>query len=858
MGNIVETVPFDFDELYAGLKAQFEAAGYDTEEGSNTSQLITAMAYFTSMLNVNTAVNINEPLLPLATKRNNVVQDARALGYEIQHKQSYSYYITLKLTAGYSYNIPKYSVFTVGNFKYYYFGNPLTFTNITSDTEIELRVVEGNLYKSSDYPETLSVTSGTVVDEVGNTVPQYFIDIPFIDVEEDGLEVFVTYYDELGQLVNKEQWTKSEQFMIDNDADLSKKYIRLDNISFRTPRLYFKLSGVGEGLRIGSVVDINVLTSNGSLGKIEDITALSAVQHVLKDTTSVINVEVVKISLIAEGAEEESITSIKENAPKFYNSANRAVTKTDYESICNRETVVSDTVVWGGEDEYPKSPGHIWFSYKPSRYSPTYTSTDSFNSIYNLNYGIYTTWDYTIVAEPDWSTQYSTAETYYSGLFLENQEIRSNESNDAGQIVNPGVWDSLDGYKIPTIEFHNRHPIFIDFEYSIEILKYQIVDSKATFNNDVFNIIKGHFLGSTTDEYKLGNYSTEYFHSSLEKRIDNYLSDNSGYNNSVTSKILLTKKNVAVENTLNSYRDIYIPLSVPFEPYFDANGNLITSALPNINTTNFIDYSPVGSPGTDTGQNLSVAWDEVFPVSPTKSDKVISAPVRITQTMPTLVLSAAQNSIDLSVSSADIDSNGNKIELYPDFPSELNGAGPYTYTKTSITLNGVPLTIVSGAPGAGQVRIDNQNNITLGDTISGGETLNISIQRHAGTYYLFNGTKKHIIIHLYIDAGGYSEGSPTADTFDSPKSYLTTIDGIYLYSIDNKYLTTEGYAILSADQLDSYTGSIVKQISTFDYSGSPIKMDLFRRDHYLNLSYLSPNFKLEKNALPRLKKVTFV
>lgn len=860
MADIVSTVPFDFNELYSDIKLKFEESGYDTEEGSNTSQLITAMAYFTSMLNVNTAVNINETLLPLATQRNNVVQDARALGYEIQHKQSYSYYLTLNLTAGYSYNIPKYTEFTSGNYTYYYLGNPLTFTSLVEDTEVTLKVTEGVLYKSAAYPDTLQVTTSTVTDESGNSVPQYYIDIPYTDVEETGIEVFVTYYDDTGTLVSKEEWNKSEQFIVDNDIDLNKKFIRLDNIEFKTPRIYFKISGIGAGIRTGSIVDINVLTTNGPDGAISDISNLSSVTFNIQDTTATADAELIRISLIAEGTDEESIQSIKENAPKFFNSANRAVTKSDYEAICNRQSTVEDSIVWGGNDEFPKAPGHVWFGFKPSRYNPTLTSDNSFNTNYTLDYGTYTDWDYTytpkaLSTDPDgpFEVQLTTSETYYSSLFLENQEIRSNETNSNNELIQPGVWDTLDNFKIPTIEFHNRHPIFIDFEYDINILKYQVVNTKSSINSDVYNIINDFYVGSTSDTFKFGNFETEYFHSSLEKRIDSYLTDTSGYNNAVSTKILLTKKNVSIENTLNSYRDIYIPLSVPFESYFDSGGYLITSVLPDIDTANFLDYSPVSSPDTDIGQDLVVRWDEVLPVAPNSTDKIINAPIRITQTL-TSTLSASQT---LDLSGISIDSDNNIIQLYPDYPSDLETGGTPTYNEVTATLDGSPLIAVTGAPGAGEVQINDFTNITFGDTISGGESLVLSINRHAGTYYIFNTTQKFIMVHLYVNAAAYSDGTTSDNTFSDPKSYLSTSDGLYVYTIDNFYLTTEGYVVLTEDQLDTYTGTIVKQISTYDYNGSPISMDLFRRDRYLNLNYNSPNFKMVKNALPRLKRVTF-
>jgi len=83
MAEIKETVPFSFDEIYDGIADLFADKGYDSPyDGSNLSQLITSMAYTVSTLNANTAVNINETILTLAQKRDNIVQDARLLGYE--------------------------------------------------------------------------------------------------------------------------------------------------------------------------------------------------------------------------------------------------------------------------------------------------------------------------------------------------------------------------------------------------------------------------------------------------------------------------------------------------------------------------------------------------------------------------------------------------------------------------------------------------------------------------------------------------------------------------------------------------------------------------------------------------------
>jgi hypothetical protein len=666
MADITETVPFNFDELYNGLKTKFEEKGYDTEEGSNTSQLITAMAYLTSMLNVNTAVNINETILPLATKRNNALQDARALGYEIQHKQSYSYRLTLALTAG-NHTIPKYSVFTAGAKTYYYMGKQIDITDWNAGNTIEIPVIEGTLHKYTDDP-ALTTTIINVVDDSGVTVPQYYIDVPYADVEESGIEVFVTYYDDYGNLVSKERWYRSDHFMIDADTELNKQFVRLDNIEYRTPRIYFTLAGVGQGVRLGSIVEMNVLTTTATEGAIDDLTAVESITHSIDGAT------VTNIILINEGAEEETIESIQLNAPKFYNSANRAVTKTDYEAICNRQSSVQTSLAWGGDDEFPKCPGHIWFSYLPKTKINRTFSSDTFNYEYLLDSWGDLSWDYTLDSETDetaWNAQWATNEVFYNQRFIQDSEIKSYEYTADGQLIQPGIWDVLDNYKIPTLEFHHRHPMFLDFEYDVNIVRYNITDSKATIHQQVFDTIDGFFTG-TNDSIKMEQFETEYFHSSLEKRIDTVLTDNTGYTNSVMARLLLTKKNVAKENYLAEYRDIYIPMSIPFETYFSADGYLLHNKLPKIDTTGFIDYDDGFAYDVYTDWS-NVDADIANNIKQTSKD-VIVAPIRTTMEESKTISVALETNIEFD-----------RIVVLPDDATTLDDIAPeFTFAKTDV------------------------------------------------------------------------------------------------------------------------------------------------------------------------------
>jgi hypothetical protein len=839
MAEITETVPFNFDELYSELKTKFDEKGYDTEEGSNTSQLITAMTYLTSMLNVNTAVNINETILPLATKRDNVLQDARALGYEIQHKQSYSYILALSFTAG-NHTIPKYSEFLSGDKKYYYIGEQIELTDWVEGEEIELVVVEGELHKYTEDSSSLSVTTTYTKDSTGTEIPQYSIEIPFVDVEEDGIEVFVTYYDDYGNLVSKEEWTRSKTFMIDSDTTLNKEYIRLDSIEYKTPTIYFTLAGVGSGLRVGSIVNMNVLTTSGSEGALENMLDTDSVTH------NIANAEITEISLLSEGAGEESIESIKLNAPKFYNSANRAVTKADYEAFCNRQSSVDTSLVWGGDDEYPKSPGHIWFSFLPATTNKRTFTSDEFNYEYLLDDWGDLEWDYTLDSESDeWKNQLNTNDEFYNQRFLQDSEIKAYEYNDNGQLINPGVWDDLDNYKIPTLEFHNRHPIFLDFEYDINIIRYNITDSKAIIHENLFNTVDSFFTGEN-DSINMEQFENEYFHSSLEKRIDTVLTDDTGYTNRVTTKILLTKKNVAVENENSEYRDIFIPMAVPFENYFENDGSLIYEKLPNIDTSDFIDYGDGNITGVYT--DWSDVENEIQNGISQSSSKLIIASIRASEE-ETVISDGTTLIIEFQ-----------NITIVPDEISQIDsGSGEFTFEKTKIYLNDVlvPYDSINENGFGWSYTSGESDKIELTQTPSNGDIIRVETNPEIGRYHLFNSYKKYIMVQFFVNAVGYGDQGSTKYDFDTPKSYLTTTERFYGFTENEFYLTTEGYAVVLDSELTSESGSKVTSISPSNYIYSTLRMDLFRKNRYLNLNYDTKNFAVLKNVIPRLKRVSF-
>lgn len=896
--QVIKSTPFDFEELYTDLKKRFNDYGYDVAEGSNTSMLMTAQAYLAANINANAAINVNESLLPYAQKRENILNDARALGYEIRHATSYIYDLDLLVEL---YNekvvIPKYTVFTSGEYAYYYMDSDLIINPDPSyNGELEQRIVtvrvkEGLLYKSDDE-EGLNFSIQNNTENYEN----YYIDIPYTNIEQEGIECFVTYYDSYGVYHDHELFYKSDKTMLEKDETLIRKYIRIDDIDYKTPRLYFRYAGSGQGLEGGSIINVNVLETSGSKGEISgDVTCSNPLFTVLSST------------LVQQGQDEESSASIKANAPKVYNSANRLVTENDYESACNRDTRVKLSSVWGGEKEFPIAPGHIWFSFLIPQ-NRTFTEDNSHvwtrDNFENF-------WQYTDDNARD------TALEYYSQNYLMNSSLRSTTKMQDGTILNPGVWDKLDEMHIPTLVYHNRNPLFLTFDYDINILKYLVSDEKSKVHDEIFDIIDSAFKGD--DNIYLEKFNTEYFNASMIKRIDERVTDISGFELSLKNSIILNSKTIAVENENSNIRDIYIPLSVPYEKYFDDYGCLNLDYLPKIDTKNFVQY--MGETGNDLYVDWSAIKEDIDNQVPQKNHKLIIAPIKVKMTF--------RESFDaLEAQTRKLTLRG---EIYPEKITQKNVTEEYQNnyildnTKDGVLSENFELPEMT-TPGAqvllrryrehgdvlediipfapnkvGGWYMNNETEICFSPDIDirAGDEIEVTQNPICGFYYIFNSLKREILVHLLVDGSvngfeqymkgdlkavgkenylfssddfyfystteeylyceaEYDPDQKYAEVKDiTPKSYLYTVDNKYLYTPESYYLTTEGYAVQDPNEVNSYTGSVVREVNENMYRNSPLKADLFFRNRYLNLDYNTKNFQTLKNVIPMLRKVEF-
>lgn len=636
-------IPYNQEEVEQVLKQMLWDKGVTDVlyEGSNISQLSSVISYVISSLNINTAINLQETLLPLATKRMNILFGARQLGYEARPRKSFKYNLNcrptynktdvvrdtnggiiyqdgrevLNIVGTTKFNIPlnHNTKFTCGGYTYYYVGPtiPNFWENITNElitlvtdpdslpvdpdtgADIYLPATEeqvAQIYKTIEVKEgllftpadstSLSMTarSYTTTDGIVKVKQDYII--PYKNIEENGLNVQLTYLNDDADLVTTPRY-QTKQYLIDeNMSHQTDLFARVENIILGLPVIFFQMAEFGNPIRKGTLIEVEVLVSSGNEGEAVGIFKVD------EDGIET-NFEVYDYTILERGLTEETSDSIKENAMVYHNTANRAVTKYDYQAITRRNAIVREASAWGGEEEIPKEKGHIWISCIPK----TQTKTIKYSRNGNEQ-------TYKILIGPP---NFKPAE----GPFLDvpnynNWFMTPSVYDNAGWITTKGQQEELAEYlepfKMMTTEVWYRHPLYVDFELKCDIVKYNVTKSVEQINYEVFNTINSFFITN------LEKFNSEYINSKLQRAIDKQLGISSGITFSIKTTGSLCRNMIdnfnSKLNTLETYECparvsrsvIKCSLAFPFESLFQSVGNtseLVISNLPNIDTSNF-------------------------------------------------------------------------------------------------------------------------------------------------------------------------------------------------------------------------------------------------------------------------------
>ena len=351
----------DFADIKVALKeymrAQTDFTDYDFE-GSAISQILDVLAYNTYYTAFNTNMVVNELFLDSATLRDNVVSLAKQLGYTPKSitapKASVSMALTftgtapaevaLKRGSGFvtNYDGSLYRYILKDNLKVSVANNIATFTDVS-------------IYEGSQ------IVTNIVVDT--NTKSQRFIiDNSGVDINTLSVRVF--------QAVNSSIFKDYKLANNILDIGASDEVYFVSEIEDEKYEIFFGDGVLGKKLEDNNVVEMSYIVTNGTATNGAKTFTFNGLMEDENGTTVTLPFSISSInttSVASGGADIETIDKIKYNAPKFYNSQNRAVTGNDYKAIVrNLYPATSDVIVFGGEDQVPPAYGKVFLSVKPT------------------------------------------------------------------------------------------------------------------------------------------------------------------------------------------------------------------------------------------------------------------------------------------------------------------------------------------------------------------------------------------------------------------------------------------------------------------------------------------------------------
>ena len=492
----------DFDQIKTNLKnylnAQTDFTDYDFE-GSGLSVLLDVLAYNTHYNAYLANMVVNEMFLDSAVKRSSAVSIAKHLGYTpVSARGSVA---NLDIVVTNPTNLP--AVLTMD--RYTPFSSTVdgtTYTFLTTEAKTALRV--GSTYTFSG----VDVTEGTLLSYsyvVADTTPAAKYEIPSEGVDTTTIKVSV-------QTSTSDTTTNTYSLTTDITGldSTSKVYFLGQNPQGRY-QIYFGDGVIGKNLSAGNIITIQYLVATGSVVNVSSTITQSFTAGGTIGGSSNINITVNSNS--TGGANAESISSIKFNAPRVNAAKNRAVTAVDYESLILANFAGAESVsVWGGEDNDPPYYGRVMISLKPySGYTISDSTKESIkNNILKTKQAITVT---PVFVDPTYSYVNLTADINY------NSSITTLSSEQIKALVNTAITD----YFSNSLQKFNK-------DYIHSALINNILDKNSSITSAILtlklqkriiptlnttNIFNGDTAIKFRNSLKPGSILSSYFYISL-------------------------------------------------------------------------------------------------------------------------------------------------------------------------------------------------------------------------------------------------------------------------------------------------------------------------------------------------------
>ena len=346
--NIAE---LDFDSIKNNLKDYFASQAEFTDHdfgGSAISVMLDILAYNTYYNSYYVNMLASESFLDSAQLRDSVVSKASMLGYTPKSSIGAKANVSITVT-------PADAPATITIDKYTQFSSTVNGTSYTFCTSDSTTVTPVNgVYTASGVtlaqgiPLTFRYTANTA-----NTEQKFLL--PNANTDMDTLTVTIQ---ESASDTNTSVYTKATDITTINST--SNVYFVNEHTNGQF-RVQFGDGTLGRKPTTGNIVLLKALVAEGA--DVNGANTFSASGTVGGYST----VSVAVTNAAAGGSDRETLESIKFNAPKTYETQNRAVTTDDYKKIVEGNVSGLDSVsVWGGQDHSTPTFGKVFVSAKPT------------------------------------------------------------------------------------------------------------------------------------------------------------------------------------------------------------------------------------------------------------------------------------------------------------------------------------------------------------------------------------------------------------------------------------------------------------------------------------------------------------
>ena len=366
MAGAIQLTEVDFDQIKQNLVSYLKSTGQFTDfdfDGSNLQVILNLISYQAQLNAYSANMIANESFLASATLRDNVVSNARMIGFLPASARAATSSVDLSFqldAATYTSGFPQ-------------------FLQIRPGSAFSLDAGSDNLIFNCVEPQTAAVSGTGLCQFTGITVSEgtYLTNKFTVDENEYG-QRFVLQNDNIDTTtirvevqenpnqLNTEFYTQATNLVTITPES---RVFWLEEVENGHYEITFGDGLFGKKLVDDAVINVDYLVTSGVSGNgVSGTSNFNFIGTVEDSFGAIINTEptVSSVSTTEGGAEREGVASIKFRAPREYASQNRAVIAEDYDALIrNIYPAVDDLYVFGGEELEIPEYGRVYVVIKP-------------------------------------------------------------------------------------------------------------------------------------------------------------------------------------------------------------------------------------------------------------------------------------------------------------------------------------------------------------------------------------------------------------------------------------------------------------------------------------------------------------